>query len=138
MTIILKHSGHIDIYWNNKFVTNSEETGYVFSEILVNFSQILIEGKKKESNDSKVDKFLLHLSAQQRISFNDLIAVGTISAHDLRFLSNHKYKDIFRPYQSILHYNSFLFVAHGNVLSYYDIDSMKWKTHHKFVDKKAR
>lgn len=39
-----------------------------------------------------------------------------------------------KPFQNFILYKTFMLVAHGNVLSYYDTNDKKWKCHHRFTD----
>jgi hypothetical protein len=47
------------------------------------------------------------------------------------------YKDLIKPFQDFILYKSFMLVAHGNILSYYDIDEERWMKHHKFSEAPA-
>ena len=39
-----------------------------------------------------------------------------------------------KPFQEFILWKNFLIVAHGNYLSYYDVDKQQWKWHHKFEE----
>jgi len=48
------------------------------------------------------------------------------------FFLNQKYKELVKPYQEFFLYKNMLFVAHNNIISYYNIEKKEWKCHHKF------
>ena len=53
---------------------------------------------------------------------------------EILFFKNQKYKDLLRPFQEFIFYKSFMLVAHGNILSYYNVETEKWVCHHKFEE----
>ena len=57
---------------------------------------------------------------------------------EIRYLKSMKYRDMHKPYSEFIFYKRFMLVAHGNILSYYDVDKKKWITHYMFEDKNEK
>ena len=52
----------------------------------------------------------------------------------MTFFKNKKFIDVVRPFQEFFLYKSFMLVAHGNILSYYDTERESWRCHYHFED----
>ena len=56
----------------------------------------------------------------------------------IRYLRNQKYRNLHKPYQEFIFYKNFMLIAHGNILSYYDMEDEEWKCHHKFEEQQSQ
>ena len=53
---------------------------------------------------------------------------------DKAFFVNQKYKILMNPFQEIFMYKKVLIVAHGNIMSYYNLTKNKWLKHYRFQE----
>ena len=74
----------------------------------------------------------LTLEQEQRTSLQDVIDIPEMEPADLLFYKNKKFIDVVRPFQEFFLYKSFMLVAHGNILSYYDTERESWRCHYHF------
>lgn len=86
---------------------------------------------KRNSATAIEHQVVLSLSDEQRTNFNDLTCVKEDSED---FFRNQKFKTVINPYQEIFLYNKTLIVAHGNMMSYYNLKTNSWVKHYKFSE----
>lgn len=132
-TIVLRESGHVDLYWNKKKISSTQDLDepYKYTNIKVNYQEILL---RRYSDNKCEHQVKLSLLESQRTSFENLTTIQDYDENEMSFFRNQKYKLILNPYQEIFLFNKTLLVAHGNVLSYYNMASNKWSMHHKFAE----
>ena len=77
---------------------------------------------------------VLPLEQKQRTSFANLSMIADFDIDDRAFFLNQKYKKLLNPYQEMFLHRKSLLVAHGNILSQFDMAKKMWVKHLKFTD----
>ena len=90
--------------------------------------------ERKSRSDENTHTVVLSLQKEQRTSFSDAKPEPNMSPEMLTYFKCMKYKEMYRPYNDFLLYESSILIANDNILSCYDVNAEQFVDHEVFGD----